>query len=171
MTHVTAPTAAHTPATLIREELDDLVSYAIHLVGDTSAATEYVVAGIAHTLRYPPPQWNQDARASLYRAVTRACRQKSSYPARPKGISRLFRRRPHPVFVDIDTQLVSKVNTVKRALMTMPFDRRASLLLRDFAGLEYREVARVLECSPANAGRSVAMARREFGTIFREIAI
>jgi DNA-directed RNA polymerase specialized sigma24 family protein len=63
------------------------------------------------------------------------------------------------------------MNTVKRALMSISFDRRAALLLRDLVGLDYREMSRVLECSPDAVARLVAAARREFGDIYREIAI
>jgi len=63
------------------------------------------------------------------------------------------------------------MNTAKRALATLSFDRRAALLLRDHIGLDYREMSRVLECSPDAVARLVAAARREFGSIYREIAI
>ena len=39
------------------------------------------------------------------------------------------------------------------------------------AGLDYREMSRVLECSPDSTARLLAAARREFGSIFREIAL
>ena len=65
----------------------------------------------------------------------------------------------------------TRMNTVKRALAMLSFDRRAALLLRDLAGLDYREMSRVLECSPESTARLVAAARREFGSIFREIAL
>jgi DNA-directed RNA polymerase specialized sigma24 family protein len=51
------------------------------------------------------------------------------------------------------------------------FDRRAALLLRDLCGLDYHEMSRALECSPEAAARLVAAARREFGSIYREIAL
>jgi DNA-directed RNA polymerase specialized sigma24 family protein len=65
----------------------------------------------------------------------------------------------------------TRINTVKRALMTLPFDRRAALLLRALAGLGYQEIARVLECSPDAAAKLMAAARRAFDTIYREIAL
>jgi len=52
------------------------------------------------------------------------------------------------------------MNTVKRALMTLPFERRAALLLRNLARLRYPEIARALECSPEAASRQLAAARR-----------
>ena len=158
-------------ASLLRGELDALVSYAIHLSGDPNAATEEVVAGIHHALRFPPAQWTDGSRAILYRAVTRACKQHERFPAQPAGLGKLFKRAQAPYFVDVDTTGAGRVNTVKRAIATMPFERRAALLLRDHAGLNYRELSTVLECSPQMAARTVATARREFGAIFKEIAL
>ena len=63
------------------------------------------------------------------------------------------------------------MNTVKRALAMLNFDRRAALLMRDLAGLDYREISRALECSPDATARLIAGARREFGSIYREIAL
>lgn len=167
-----APPAAPAPeAEAVRAEIDNLVSYAIHLTGDPEGASEFVVAGLHHALAYPPATWTSETRSCLYRAVTKACRQQATYPRRPKGLARLFRRSEEPFFVDVDTTLVSKVNTVKRALNSMPFEKRACLLLKDFVGLSYRDIARSLECSPQAACRLVALSRREFGTVFREIAI
>jgi DNA-directed RNA polymerase specialized sigma24 family protein len=63
------------------------------------------------------------------------------------------------------------MNTVKRSLMTLPFERRAALLLRNLGQLSYAEIARVLECSPEAAARLLAGARRQFSSVYREIAI
>jgi len=63
------------------------------------------------------------------------------------------------------------MNTVKRALMTLPFERRAALLLRNLGRLRYAEIARALECSPEAAARMLAASRRQFSAIYREIAI
>jgi DNA-directed RNA polymerase specialized sigma24 family protein len=158
-------------AATTREHLDDLVTYATHLVFDAHDAVDFVTAGIYHASRYPPARLRVDGRAALYRAVTRACRQGQRYPPRPHGPVRLFRRGSQGSRIDVDAAAASKMNTVKRALQMLSFDRRAALLLRDLAGLDYREMARVLECSPDSTARLVAAARREFGSIYREIAI
>ena len=71
----------------------------------------------------------------------------------------------------LDAAPATRINTVKRALSTLSFDRRAALLMRDLTGLDYREMSRVLECSPDAIARLIAAARREFGSIYREIAI
>jgi DNA-directed RNA polymerase specialized sigma24 family protein len=63
------------------------------------------------------------------------------------------------------------MNTVKRALMTLTFERRAALLLRNVVGLRHAEIARVLECSPEAASRLLAGSRRQFSAVYREIAI
>ena len=136
--------------------LDDLVTYVTHLSGSADDAVEFVAGGLAHAAKYPPTRLRVDGRAALYRAVTRACRQGHRFPPRGHGPSR-FLRRPRPAFqARIDGDAASRMNTVKRALATLPFERRAALLLHDLAGLDYREMSRALECSPEAAGRLLA---------------
>lgn len=154
-----------------RQHLDALVSYATHLVYDPGDAVDFVTAGIYHASRYPPARLRQDGRAALYRAVTRACRQELRYPPRPSGPKRLFQRRGTAARIPVDSSAAARMNTVKRSMAMLNFDRRAALLLRDLAGLDYREISRVLECSPDATARLIAGARREFGSIYREIAI
>jgi len=156
---------------LVREHLDELLTYAIHLTGDADEAMEFVAAGVYHARRYPPARLQSDGRVALYRAVTRAARNGQHFPPRPHGPARLFRR-PRPSFVaDEAARQAARVNTVKRALMTVPFERRAAILLRDLAALSYREIGTALECSPEATARLLAGARREFGTVYREIAL
>ena len=173
MINVAAPALpdASALAGLVREHLDDLVTYATHLVGDVDDAVEFVAGGIYHASRYPPARLQTDGRVALYRAVTRACRQEQRFPPRPHGPARFFRRGRAPFHADVDSGNASRINTVKRALMTVAFERRAALLLRDLAGLTYREIGTALECSPEAAARLLAGARRDFGTVYREIAI
>lgn len=154
-----------------REHLDELLSYATHLVQDPADAVDFVAAGIYHASRYPPARLRVDGRAALYRAVTRACRQELRYPPRPSGPARLLRRKGSAARISVDASQAMKMNTVKRALSMLNFERRAALLMRDLAKLNYREIARALECSPDATARLVAAARREFGSLYREIAL
>jgi DNA-directed RNA polymerase specialized sigma24 family protein len=165
-----APEARELAATA-REQLDDLVTYATHLVNHQADAVAFVAGGIHHASRYPPTRLRIDGRAALYRAVTRACRHGQRFPPKPQGIGRMFRRGGGAVRVEVDDINAGRINTVKRALCMLGFDRRAALLLRDMCGLDYHEMGRALECSPEAASRLVAAARREFGSIYREIAI
>jgi len=173
MIHVAAHVQpeAHELAITAREHLDDLVTFATHLVGSSEDAVEFVAGGIYHASRYPPARLRIDGRAALYRAVTRACRHGQRFPPRPHGPGRLFRRSRPAYRPDIETSGAERMNTVKRALAMLSFERRAALLLRDLSNLDYREMSRVLECSPESTARLVAAARREFGSIYREIAI
>ncbi len=158
-------------ADLAAEYLDDLVTLAAHLTGSAEDGVEFVAGGLAHAAKYPPARLRSDGRAALYRAVVRACRQEHRFPPRPHGPARIFRK-PRPLFhAEVDVDAASRMNTVKRALMSMSFERRAALLLHDLAGLDYRETARALECSPEAAGRLLAAARRDFGTVYSEIAL
>ncbi len=154
-------------AFLVREHLDDLATYSTHLVGDAGDALEFVAAAIHHASRYPPARVRADGRVALYRAVTRACQHQQRLP----GPRRLLRRSKQHFAADVDAGEATRINTVKRALMTVAFERRAALLLRDMAKLSYREMGRALECSPEAASRLLAGARRDFGTIYREIAL
>lgn len=155
----------------VREQLDALLTYAVHLVGDADDAVDFVTAGIYHASRYPPARLRTDGRAALYRAVTRACHQEQRYPPRARGPSRFLRRSSDGGRVAIDATDACRMNTVKRALAMLSFERRAALLLRDLAQLDYREMSKVLECSPDATARMLAAARREFGSIYREIAL
>lgn len=167
--HVTTPAGAL--AALVREHLDALCTYATHLVGDADDALEFATAGLHHATRYPPARLRVDGRVALYRAVTSACRTEQRYPPRPSGAMRLLGRRRTGFHAEVDARAAERINTVKRALMTVQFDRRASLLLRDLVGFDYREIGRALECSPEQAARLLAGARRDFGTVYREIAL
>lgn len=159
-------------AGLVSEYLDDLVTYAAHLSGNPEDAADFVAGGIYHASKYPPARLQNDGRAALYRAVTRACRQHHRYPPRPHGPARFFKRHTPIVHAEFQGGAVAqRMNTVKRALQTLVFDRRAALLLRDMGQLSYHEIACALECSPNTASRLLAAARREFGTVYREIAI
>jgi DNA-directed RNA polymerase specialized sigma24 family protein len=158
-------------AGLVREHLPELVTYATHLAGNPDDAVEFVAGGVYHASRYPSARLQADGRAALFRSVTRACRTDQRYPPRPHGPARLFRKRHRPFQAEFDANMAGRMNTVKRALSTISFDRRSALLLRDLVGLDYREMSRVLECSPDAVARRVAAARREFGSIYREIAI
>lgn len=157
---------------LVSEHLDDLITYAAHLVGDAGSAVELVAGGVFHAAKYPPSRLQLDGRTALYRAVTRACRTGQRFPPRPHGAARLWRRSRPPFEVEFrGGDVATRMTTVKRALMTLPFERRAALLLRNLAELHHAEIAKALECSPEAAGRLLAAARREYSTIYREIAI
>jgi DNA-directed RNA polymerase specialized sigma24 family protein len=158
-------------AVLVRENLDELATFATHLVGDADAGLEFVAAGIHHASRYPPAHVRVDGRVSLFRAVTRACRHEQRFPPRPTGPARFFRRSRPAFHPEVQADAAARMNTVKRALATVAFERRAAVLLHDLARLSYKEMGRALECSPEAASRLLAGARREFGSIYREIAL
>jgi DNA-directed RNA polymerase specialized sigma24 family protein len=166
----TAPNASDL-AGLASKQLDDLVTYVAHLSGNADDAVDFVAGGLAHAAKYPPARLRVDGRAALYRAATRACRQGHRFPPRGHGPSRFLRRPRAAVQARLEGDAAMRMNTVKRALMTLPFDRRAALLLHDLARLDYREMSRALECSPEAAGRLLAAARRDFGTTYSEIAL
>lgn len=163
-------TAASPLEELARQQLDPLVSYAIHLTGTPEEAVEYVTAGLFQARHFPPASLQRDGKAILYRSVTRAARQRQRYPPQRRGVARLFSKRPALISLGPSAADAARINTAKRALLATEFSRRAALLLRDLAKLSYREISVALECSPEAASRLVAAARREFGSIYRDIS-
>lgn len=153
----------------IREHLDELTTYAIHLVDDLDEAVSFVAAGVHHASRYPPAKTGADVRAALFRAVTRACHQHQRFPPAPRGISRLWHRPTTNFYAEVDANV--SINTVKRALKTLPFEQRAVLLLRDLCELTYQQLSVALELSPETVARLLASARRAFGNVYSAIAI
>jgi RNA polymerase sigma-70 factor, ECF subfamily len=88
----------------------------------------------------------------LYRIVTRRC------------LDLLAARRPAQAFHDVDTdagvdladaaERRDRMEAVTRAIAELPGDQRAALVLREFEGLSYEEVAAVLDTTvPAVKGR------------------
>ncbi|MGA7172229.1 MAG: hypothetical protein WCB86_05850 [Candidatus Dormiibacterota bacterium] len=163
--------AASTLEDLGRQHLDALVTYALHLTGTVEDAVEYVTAGMFHARHFPAAALQRDGRAILYRAVTRAARLNQHYPPQRRGVARLFAKRPALISLGPAATDAARINTAKRALLATEFGRRAALLLRDLAKLSYREIGVAMECSPEAASRLVASARREFGSIYRDISI
>jgi DNA-directed RNA polymerase specialized sigma24 family protein len=166
-----APADASALAAVVRESLDRLASYATYLVGDPRKAMGYVAGGIDRWRKYPPARIQADGEVALYRAVTRACKQQYQFPPRNHGPSRFFKRQQPAFEAELASDSASRMNTVKRALMSVNMERRAAILLHDFAHLNYEQMGVALECSPEQAGRLLAGARRDFGSIYREIAI
>ena len=164
-------TAASTLEELARQHLDSLVTYTLHLTGTPDEAVEYVTAGLYYARHFPPASLQRDGRAILYRAVTRAARQRQHYPPQRRGVGRLFAKRPPLISLGSAAADATRINTAKRALLACEFGRRSALLLRDLAKLSYREIGVAMECSPEAASRLVATARREFGSIYRDISI
>lgn len=164
-------TAASTLEGLVRQHLDALATYAIHLTGTPEEAVEYVTAGLFHARHFPPASFQSDGKAILYRSVTRAARQHQHFPPQRRGVARLFSKRPPLISLGTSAADASRINTAKRALLATEFSRRSALLLRDLAKLTYREIGVATECSPEAASRLVAAARREFGSIYRDISI
>lgn len=169
MPHVTAHDSSHAGdlATLVRENLDSLTTYATHLVGDVRMAADQTAGGVLHASKYPPAQLSVSGRAALYRAVTRACRHNQ----RLQRGGWLHRHRAGWTPAADGVEIAVRINTVKRALATLSFERRSALLLRSVGQLTYSEMAAALECSPDAVARLLAAARREFGCIYREIAL
>ena len=114
---------AHELAITAREHLDDLVTFATHLVGSSEDAVEFVAGGIYHASRYPPARLRVDGRAALYRAVTRACLEQGIEAVRPgrpiSDIGRAIQRQAEPAGFGVVRHFcgVGQKNAYKREVL------------------------------------------------------
>lgn len=92
--------------------------------------------------------------------------------ARSVFVDHTRRHRPEPVAAPDDLGVldtdVTEVDTIERALAQLPERQRTALLLCDWAGLGYDEVAEAVGCTPAAAKVLIHRARVAFRSHYTE---
>lgn len=124
--------------------------------GDGADATQEALIALVRGLH----SFDGRARFSTWshRVVTNACLDE----IRRRG------RRPQPIEVDDDYHLATTRGPddaatarldVERALAQLPLDWRAAVVLRDLCGLDYAEIAEVLDIPPGTVRSRIARGR------------
>jgi DNA-directed RNA polymerase specialized sigma24 family protein len=143
---------------------NQVFSYTHRLVGEVEVAHRLTEEAFDELARYyrkghPPNQ----PRALLYLLATTRARDYLRKGDRQPLWQRLFGRPTEPaVEFTVDHVAGLDNDTSQRALGTLEFGARAILLLHDYCGLNYDEVARASGAGRTSVARDLDRARHEF---------
>lgn len=144
---------------VVADNLEGLLTYASHVAGDSANPWEIVRTGLTKLVRSPLPAGEEASVAVIYKAVTRSALSASEKGSMRKtlALAQLKGR----------GRRSGQSDPARRVARMAPLGR-AALLLRELAGLPYRQIAIALETTPDAACRAVAAARRDFGGLYLE---
>lgn len=149
---------------LFLSNFNQVFSFELRLVGDIPVAHRLAEETFDELARYyrkgRPPS---EARALLYLLATARAREYLRHGDRQTLWQRLFSRTQEPA-VEFTEDQVSGVNqdTNQRALNTLEFPSQVVLLLHDYCGLSYDDVARAAGIGRSSVSRDLDRARHEF---------
>ena len=158
------PTTQQSYDSLFVEHFNQVLSYTQRLVGDISTAHRITEEVFAEAARYyrkgkSPSQ----PRALLYLLATARSREFLRKGNRKSLLQRIFSRDQPPVvqFTEAEAAGLSS-DTSQRALSTLDFGDRVVVLLHDYCGLTYEEVARAADIGRSSVARDPDRARHQF---------
>lgn len=141
---------------LLERHEREIFAYALRLTGDRDDADDvYQETFLAAFRGWPPPRRGQE-RAWLYRIATNKVidrARKAKRLVRMSDVKDLRLAAPERDGVSLAD--------LTAAVKILPEGQRAAFVLRKVEGLEYAEVARVLECSEEAARSRVAEAMKK----------
>jgi len=138
---------------LLEKHEREILAYALRLTGDRDDADDvYQETFLAAFRGWPPPRRGQE-RAWLYRIATNKVIDRARKAKRLVRLSDLRLAAP-----ERDGVSTADLATAVRVL---PEGQRAAFVLRKLEGLEYADIARVLECSEEAARSRVAEAMKK----------
>jgi DNA-directed RNA polymerase specialized sigma24 family protein len=158
--------SAHHPGfdELFTEHFNQVFSYEMRLVGDVASAHKLSEECFAELARYyKGGKMPNEPRALLYLLATARARNYLKHGERTGFWQRLFTRAEEP-YVEFTEEHVSALtnDTDQRALTTLEFASQVILLLHDYCGLSYDEVARAAGIGRGSVPRDLDRARHEF---------
>jgi RNA polymerase sigma factor (sigma-70 family) len=149
---------------LFLEHFNQVLSYELRLVGDLAVAHKLAEETYSELARYyrkgrPPTE----PKALLYLLATARARDQIRHGEKQTLWQRLFSRPEEPKveFTDEHTTGLTS-DTSQRALSTLEFSSQVVLLLHDYCGLTYDEVARAAGIGRSSVAKDLDTARREF---------
>lgn len=142
-----------------------IFNYLARLTGDVAVATRIAPEAFRSLRKTMAAKAREGTDVLLYRAATEH--------ARELRMAAPWRRRPAigkgAVELDTSTLQPLKRDTVQRALEAQPFGQRALLLLRDYIGLSYSEIAGVLLIPEKQIAQRLEEARAEYCQVYAYI--
>lgn len=149
---------------LLLEHFNQVLSYVHRLVGDIAEAHRLTELTFGEMARYyRKGKTPNQPRALLYLLATARAREYLKKGHRRGLAERLFHREAEPVveFAEEDVRGLAS-DTNQRALSTLEFGDRVVLLLHDYCGLAYDEVARAAGIGRSSVARDLDRARQAF---------
>jgi DNA-directed RNA polymerase specialized sigma24 family protein len=149
---------------LFRSNFNQVFSYELRLVGDIPVAHRLAEESFDELARYyRKGRTPTEARALLYLLATARARDYLRHGDRQTLWQRLFSRPQDPTveFTEDEVTAVSQ-DTNQRALNTLEFASQVVLLLHDYCGLPYDDVARAAGIGRTSVARDLDRARHEF---------
>ena len=159
-------------AALIRAHQDQLYRVALRMLGNSQDAQDAVQEAFLQAWQHLPG-FRGDARFSTWvtRILINRCHnlQRARRPADPlpdEGASpAALPSMPAADTVAVETQ---RRDAVRRALLTLPLDQRAPLVLTTFAGYTFAETGRILGVTEGAARVRAHRARRALATLLQD---
>ena len=149
---------------LLLDQFNLVLSYTQRLVGDIGQAHRLTEASFTEVARYyRRGRTPNQPRALLYLVATSRAREFLKKGHKRSIKDRLTRRHEVPIvgFTEDDVDGLGN-DTSQRALSTLELDDRVVLLLHDYCGLSYEEVARAAGTAKGAVARDLDSARRAF---------
>ena len=145
-------------------QFNQVFSYVHRLVGDVSAAHRLSEESFDEMARYyRKSRTPHQPRTLLYLLATARARDYLRRGDKQPWWRRLLRAPAQPAVEFTEAEVVGLTNdTGQRALGTLEFGERVVLLLRDYCGLTYDEVARAAAIGRTSVPRDLDRARHEF---------
>lgn len=157
-------------ATLVRQHQDQLYRVALRMTGDPQDAQDTVQEAFLHAWQHLPG-FRGEARFSTWvtRILINRClnAHRASRPADPLPEAEAAGMPSTPA---AETLAVAahRRDAVRRALLSLPLDQRAPVVLTTFGGYTHAETGRILGISESATKVRAHRARRALATVLRE---
>jgi len=149
---------------LLLEHFNQVLSYVHRVVGDIAEAHRLTEETFAELARYyRKGKTPNQPRALMYLIATARAREFLKKGHRRGLVARVLHRETEPAveFTDDDVKGLAS-DTNQRALSTLEFGDKVVLLLHDYCGLSYDEVARAAGIGRSSVARDLDRARQSF---------
>jgi DNA-directed RNA polymerase specialized sigma24 family protein len=149
---------------LVLDHFNQVLSYVQRLVGDVAAAHRLTEGTFTDMARfYRKGRLPNQPRALLYMLATARAREFLKKGHKRSLIDRVLRRQVLPVVEFAEAEIRGLASdTSQRALSTLDLNDRVVLLLHDYCGLTYDEVARAAGSGRSSVARDLDRARHAF---------
>jgi RNA polymerase sigma-70 factor, ECF subfamily len=159
-------------AGLVRAHQDQLYRVALRMLGDLHEAQDVVQEAFLQAWQHLPG-FRGDARFSTWvtRILINRCHnvQRARRPADPlPDENETSSRLPATPAADTLAVTASRRDAVREALLALPLDQRAPLVLTTFGGYTFAETGRILGVSEGTAKVRAHRARRALSTTLQE---